>query len=211
MHTRSNSHLNAGWVADCWLCFKNMSDVTRILSAVKQGDPHAASELLPLVYAELRKLAAHKMAQESTGQTLQPTALVHEAYLRLVGEADESHWDNRGHFFAAAAEAMRRILIENARRKLRDKHGGGRRRVDLPDLPAADQEPEDLLALDDALATLAAEDEDAAAVVKLRLYAGLSVEEAADALNLSRAHAYRHWTYARAWLRAALGEAAGES
>ncbi len=188
-----------------------MSDVTRILSAVKQGDPHAASELLPLVYAELRKLAAHKMAQESTGQTLQPTALVHEAYLRLVGEADESHWDNRGHFFAAAAEAMRRILIENARRKLRDKHGGGRRRVDLPDLPAADQEPEDLLALDDALATLAAEDEDAAAVVKLRLYAGLSVEEAADALNLSRAHAYRHWTYARAWLRAALGEAAGES
>jgi RNA polymerase sigma factor (TIGR02999 family) len=181
-----------------------MSDVTRILSAIEQGDSQAAGELLPLVYEELRQLAAHKMAQEAAGQTLQPTALVHEAYLRLLGEEHESQWDNRGHFFAAAAEAMRRILIENARRKKRDKHGGGRRRVELPDLPAADQEPDELLALDDALAKLAAEDPAAAEVVKLRLYAGLSVEEAAAALGLSRAHAYRHWNYARAWLRAAL-------
>jgi RNA polymerase sigma factor (TIGR02999 family) len=180
-----------------------MSDVTRILSAIEQGDPTAAGELLPLVYEELRKLAAQKMAQEAAGQTLQPTALVHEAYLRLVGD-DESHWDNRGHFIAAAAEAMRRILIDNARRKKREKHGGGRRRVELPDLPAADQTPDDLLALDDALARLAQEDPAAAEVVKLRLYAGVSVEEAAEALGLSRAHAYRHWTYARAWLCAAL-------
>jgi RNA polymerase sigma factor (TIGR02999 family) len=187
-----------------------MSEVTRILSAIEKGDTNAAGELLPLVYEELRKLAAQKMAQEAPGQTLQPTALVHEAYVRLVGGEHEAHWDNRGHFFAAAAEAMRRILVENARHKKRDKHGGGRRRVDLPDLPAADQEPEDLLALDDALATLAEEDPAAAAVVKLRLYTGLSVEEAAEALGLSRAHAYRHWTYARAWLRAALGDASGE-
>jgi RNA polymerase sigma factor (TIGR02999 family) len=182
-----------------------MSEVTRILSAIGRGDSHAAGELLPLVYEELRQLAAHKMAQEAAGQTLQPTALVHEAYLRLVGQEHEAHWDNRGHFFAAAAEAMRRILVENARRKKRDRHGGGRRRVELPDLPAAEQEPEDLLALDDALARLAGEDSAAAEVVKLRLYTGLSVEEAAEALGLSRAHAYRHWTYARAWLRAALG------
>ena len=187
-----------------------MGDVTRILSAIEQGDPSAAEQLLPLVYEELRQLAAHKMAQEAAGQTLQPTALVHEAYLRLVGTGQESHWDNRGHFIAAAAEAMRRILIENARRKKRDKHGGGRRRVELPDLPAADQEPDDLLALDDALSRLAAEDPAAAEVVKLCLYAGLSVEEAAEALGLSRAQAYRHWTYARAWLRAALGEDAAE-
>ena len=150
------------------------------------------------------------MAQEAAGQTLQPTALVHEAYLRLVGDEHGSRWDNRGHFIAAAAEAMRRILIENARRKKRDKHGGGRRRVELPDHPAADQEPDELLALDDALARLAAEDPAAAEVVKLRLYAGLSVEEAAEALGLSRAHAYRHWTYARAWLRAALREEGAE-
>jgi RNA polymerase sigma factor (TIGR02999 family) len=187
-----------------------MSEVTRILTAIGQGDPHAAGELLPLVYEELRQLAAHKMAQEAAGQTLQPTALVHEAYLRLVGTEHESHWDNRRHFIAAAAEAMRRILIENARRKKRDRHGGGRRRVELPDLPAADQEPDDLLALDDALSRLAAEDPAAAEVVKLRLYAGLSVEEAAEALGLSRAHAYRHWTYARAWLRAALHEEGAE-
>src|SRR5690349_9898401 len=129
-----------------------MSDVTRILTAIAQGDPHATEQLLPLVYEELRQLAAQKMAQEAAGQTLQTTALVHEAYLRLVGEEHESHWDSRAHFFAAAAEAMRRILVENARRKQRHKHGGGRRRVELPDLPAADQEPDDLLALDDALA-----------------------------------------------------------
>jgi RNA polymerase sigma factor (TIGR02999 family) len=184
-----------------------MSEVTRILSAIGQGDPHAAGELLPLVYAELRQLAAQQMAQEAAGQTLQPTALVHEAYLRLVGTEPEAPWDTRGHFIAAAAEAMRRILIDNARRKKRAKHGGGRRRVELPDLPAADQEPDELLALDDALAQLAAEDPAAAAVVQLRLYAGLSVAEAAAALGLSRAHAYRHWTYARAWLRNALREA----
>jgi RNA polymerase sigma factor (TIGR02999 family) len=181
-----------------------MSEVTQILSAIEQGDSNAASQLLPLVYDELRQLAAQKLAHETPGQTLQPTALVHEAYLRLVGAGEEPHWDNRRHFFAAAAEAMRRILVENARRKKRDRHGGGRCRVELPDLPIADQEPDELLALDDALARLAQEDPVAAEVVKLRLYAGLSVEEAAEALGLSRAHAYRHWTYARAWLRAAL-------
>jgi RNA polymerase sigma factor (TIGR02999 family) len=187
-----------------------MSEVTRILTAIEQGDPQAASQLLPLVYDELRQLAAQKLAHEPQGQTLQPTALVHEAYLRLVGAEHESNWDNRGHFFAAATEAMRRILVENARRKQRDRHGGGRRRVELPDLPVADQEPDDLLALDDALAKFAREDPTAAEVVKLRLYAGLSVEEAAEALGLSRAHAYRHWTYARAWLRAALREEGAE-
>jgi RNA polymerase sigma factor (TIGR02999 family) len=187
-----------------------MSDVTQILHAMEQGDPRAASQLLPLVYDELRNLAAHRLAHEPPGQTLQPTALVHEAYLRLVGEEPESHWDNRRHFFASAAEAMRRILVENARHKKRDKHGGGLRRVELPDLPVADQNPDDLLALDDALSKLAEEDPPAAEVVKLRLYAGLSVEEAAEALRLSRAQAYRHWTYARAWLRAALREDAAE-
>src|SRR5262245_3449786 len=187
-----------------------MNDLTPILLAIEQGDPQAAGQLLPLVYDELRQLAARKLAQEAPGQTLQPTALVHEAYLRLAGERADQHFDGRGHFFAAAAEAMRRLLVENARRKKRDRHGGGRRRVELPDLPAADQEPDDLLALDDALAKLAAEDPAAAEVVKLRLYAGMSVEEAAEALGLSRAHAYRHWTYARAWLRAVLGEGAEE-
>jgi RNA polymerase sigma factor (TIGR02999 family) len=186
-----------------------MTEVTRILSAIERGDPHAASQLLPLVYDELRQLAAQKLAQETPGQTLQPTALVHEAYLRLVASPEPEReggrsWDSRGHFFAAAAEAMRRILVDNARRKQRDRHGGGRRRVELPDLPAADQDPDDLLALDEALTKLAQEDPAAAEVVKLRLYAGMSVEEAAEALGLSRAHAYRHWTYARAWLRAAL-------
>jgi RNA polymerase sigma factor (TIGR02999 family) len=188
-----------------------MADVTRLLDAAAAGDPAAAAELLPLVYDELRRLAAHKLARETPGQTLQPTALVHEAYLRLVGTAkpQAANWDGRGHFIAAAAEAMRRILIDRARHKKRDKHGGGRRRVDLPDLPAADHDPDDLLALDDALTKLAAEDPPAAEVVKLRLYAGLSVEEAAAALGLSRAHAYRHWTYARAWLRSALHRGGG--
>src|SRR5262249_57019549 len=139
-----------------------MSEVTQILNAIEQGDPSAAEQLLPLVYEELRQLAAQKLGHEMPGQTLQPTALVHEAYLRLVGTEHESRWDNRRHFIAAAAEAMRRILIENARHKKRDKHGGGRRRVELPDLPAADQEPDDLLALDDALSKLAAEDPAAA-------------------------------------------------
>jgi RNA polymerase sigma factor (TIGR02999 family) len=187
-----------------------MSEVTQILHALARGDPSAASQLLTLVYDELRRLAAQKLGQEPPGQTLQPTALVHEAYLRLVGVEPESHWDNRRHFFASAAEAMRRILVENARRKKRDKHGGGLRRVELPDLPVADQNPDDLLALDDALSKLAEEDPPAAEVVKLRLYTGLSVEEAAEALHLSRAQAYRHWTYARAWLGAALREDAAE-
>jgi RNA polymerase sigma factor (TIGR02999 family) len=187
-----------------------MSEVTQILHAIAGGDPSAANQLLPLVYDELRQLAARKLALEKPGQTLEPTALVHEAYLRLVGGEEESDWEGRRHFIAAAAEAMRRILIENARLKKRDKRGGGRRRVELPDLPAADQEADDLLALDDALTKLAEEDSPAAEVVKLRLYAGLSVEEAAEALGLSRAQAYRHWTYARAWLRAALGEGAAE-
>ena len=188
-----------------------MSDVTRILSQIDAGDAKAADQLLPLVYDELRKLAAAKLAYEKPGQTLQATALVHEAYMRLVGEShSQPSWDNRGHFFAAAAEAMRRILIENARHKKRDKHGGGRRRLELPDLPAADQDPDELIALDEALSKLAVEDPVAGQVVKLRLYAGFSVEEAAEALKLSRAHAYRHWTYARAWLRDALRDEAEE-
>jgi len=181
-----------------------MNEVTRILSAIEQGDPNAADELLPLVYDELRKLAAQKLAQEKPGQTLQATALVHEAYLRMVDVGQVRHWNSRGHFFGAAAEAMRRILVENARRKHRHRHGGGRRRVSLGDLPAVERSPEEVLALDDALMRLAAEDPAAAELVKLRFYAGFSVEEAADALAISRAQGYRHWNYARAWLRCAL-------
>jgi RNA polymerase sigma factor (TIGR02999 family) len=178
-----------------------MSELTRILSAIEQGDPHAAGQLLPLVYDELRQLAAHKLAHETPGQTLQATALVHEAYLRLVGPADERRWHDRGHFFAAAAEAMRHILVDNARRKRGAKHGGGRRRVPLEEaVPTLPAEGEDLLVLDQALTRLAAEDPEAAAVVQLRYFAGLSVEEAAQSLGMSRATAYRHWTYARAWL-----------
>jgi RNA polymerase sigma factor (TIGR02999 family) len=188
-----------------------MSEVTRILSAIEQGDPSAAEQLLPLVYEELRKLAAQKLAQEKPGQTLEATALVHEAYLRLVkggGEAspEEQRWKGRRHFFAAAAEAMRHILVDNARRKRRGKHGGGRRRVELDDeMPAPPAAADDLLALDEALGKLAAEDPEAAAVVKLRYFAGLSVEEAAQTLGISRAGAYRHWTFARAWLLQQLG------
>jgi RNA polymerase sigma factor (TIGR02999 family) len=184
-----------------------MADITEVLRALDQGDAHAASQLLPLVYAELRRLAAAKLAHEAPGQTLDATALVHEAYLRLVKPGAEPQWAGRGHFFAAAAEAMRRILLDNARRKRRQRHGGTRRRIPLTDaIAAADQSPDDLLALDDALTRLAAEDPPAAEVVKLRVYAGLSVEEAADALGLARATAYRHWTYARAWLRCALAD-----
>ena len=183
-----------------------MTDVTRILSAIEDGDPHAAAQLLPLVYDELRRLAADKMAQEKPGQTLQATALVHEAYLRLVDTERAQHWNSRGHFFAAAAEAMRRILVESARRQRRHRHGGGRRRVSLGDVPAAERSPDDLLALDDALTRLAAEDAVGADLVKLHFYAGFSVEEAADALAISRAQAYRHWKYARAWLRCTLEE-----
>ena len=181
-----------------------MSDVTRILSAIEQGDPHGAAQLLPLVYDELRRLAAAQMAHEKPGQTLDATALVHEVYLRLVGD---QQFDNRGHFFAAAAEAMRRILVEQARRKRLPKHGGGRRRVELNEAHRVLESSDDLLLLDDALGRLAAEDAAAVEIVNLRLFAGLSVEEAADALGLARATAYRHWTFARAWLRCELGDA----
>jgi RNA polymerase sigma factor (TIGR02999 family) len=187
-----------------------MTDITHLLDAAARGEAQAAAELLPLVYDELRRLAAQKLRHEQPDQTLDATALVHEAYLRLVGPGpgdaggQEPRWQGRGHFFAAAAEAMRRILIEAARRKQRQRHGGDRQRVPLPDVPAAVQPPDDLLALDEALERLAAEDAEAAAVVKLRFYGGLSIEEAAEALGLSRTQAYRHWTYARAWLRCAL-------
>jgi RNA polymerase sigma factor (TIGR02999 family) len=185
-----------------------MSDVTRILSDLANGDVHAAGELLPLVYEELRKLAAVRLAEEAPGNTLNATALVHEAYLRLVGPADAACWENRGHFFAAAAEAMRRILVDAARRKRTEKHGGRRRRVDLPDVPAVSEVvDEQLLALDAALTRFAAEDSVAAQLVELRHFAGLSIDDAAAALGLSRAAAYRHWTYARAWLRDAISRA----
>ena len=183
-----------------------MSEVTRILSAIEQGDPRAAGELLPLVYAELRRLAAARLAREKPGQTLDATALVHEAYFRLAGEQAQA-FANRRHFFAAAAEAMRRILVEAARRKRAAKHGGGRRRVNLADAEVAcPSRPEELLLLDDALCRLAREDPAAAGVAQLRLFAGLSVEEAAAALGVARATAFRHWTYARAWLNARLRE-----
>jgi RNA polymerase sigma factor (TIGR02999 family) len=182
-----------------------MSDVTRVLCAIEQGDLHAAEQLLPLVYSELRKLAAHKLAQEAPGQTLQATALVHEAYLRLVDVEKVQNWDSRGHFFAAAAEAMRRILIDNARGKQRLKRGGGRKRVDLEGVdPASTVAPDGLLAVDELLVKLGSEDPDAAQVVKLRLFAGLSIEEAAQLMGISRSSAYEHWAYARAWLRCAM-------
>jgi RNA polymerase sigma factor (TIGR02999 family) len=178
-----------------------MSEVTRILSAIEQGDPSAAAQLLPLVYDELRQLAAQKLAQEKPGQTLQATALVHEAYLRLVDGEQAQPWNNRGHFFAAAAEAMRRILVEQARRRQADKRGGGRPRVDLPeDLAAPDALSDDLLALDEALDRLERHDPDAARLVKLRYFAGLSHQETAAALGISRGAADRLWALARAWL-----------
>jgi RNA polymerase sigma factor (TIGR02999 family) len=179
-----------------------MTDVTRLLSAIEQGDPRAAEQLLPLVYDELRKLAAQRLAQEKPGQTLQATALVHEAYLRLVGSEPPGHcWDSRGHFFAAAAEAMRRILVEQARRKRRHKHGGSLVRVDLDARDCVSpMPPETLLALDEALTRLAADDPQKARLVQLRFFAGLSVEDAAEALGISTATAKRHWRYARAWL-----------
>jgi RNA polymerase sigma factor (TIGR02999 family) len=178
-----------------------MSDVTRVLSQIEQGDPQAAEQLLPLVYEELRKLAAARLAQEKPGQTLQATALVHEAYLRLVEPDQAQQWNSRGHFFAAAAEAMRRILTETARRKLRHKHGGERTRVNLDDVElVANLPPDGVLALNDAIDALAAHDAAAADLVKVRYFAGLSVEEAAQSLGLSCTTAYRHWTYARAWL-----------
>ncbi len=183
-----------------------MSNVTRILSAVEQGDPHAAELLLPLVYEELRRLAARRLAQEAPDQTLQATALVHEAYLRLVDVEKAQHWDCRGHFFAAAAEAMRRVLIENVRRKKSQKRGGGVERVDLDQIEMALPPPgDDLLALDEALTRLAAERPAVAELVKLRFFAGLTTDEAARALGISPATAYRHWNYAQAWLFRAVG------
>jgi RNA polymerase sigma factor (TIGR02999 family) len=176
-----------------------MSAVTQILAAIDQGDPNAAAQLLPLVYDELRRLAAQKLANEKPGQTLDATALVHEVYLRLVDVEQAQHWNSKGHFFAAAAEAMRRILVENARRKQRLKHGGGRERVPLQEVAAADPD-DNLLAVDEALTQLTAEDPLKAELIKLRFYAGLSVEDAADCLGISRATADRHWAFARAWL-----------
>jgi RNA polymerase sigma factor (TIGR02999 family) len=182
-----------------------MSDVTRILSAIEQGDPHAAEQLLPLVYDELRQLAAHKLAQEKPGQTLQATALVHEAYLRLVDVEKAQHWSSRRHFFAAAAEGMRRILVEQARRKHRHRHGGGRQRLPLEDVqPAYDDGAAELLAIHEALDKLAAEDPQAAQLVQLRYFGGLSVEQAAETMDLPRSTAYVHWAYARASLRVLL-------
>ncbi|MGE5297484.1 MAG: sigma-70 family RNA polymerase sigma factor [Solirubrobacterales bacterium] len=177
-----------------------MSDVTRILNAIKRGDEGATDELLPLVYEELRLLAAQKLSHEIPGQTLQATALVHEAYLRLVGDEPRS-WENRGHFFGAAAEAMRRILVENARRKGRLKRGAGRQRMDLDTVSLAIETPaEDLIALDEAFSRLVAEDPEAAEVVKLCYFGGLTLDEAAKALGISRRTAYRYWAFARAWL-----------
>jgi len=182
-----------------------MSEVTRILSAIEEGDPHAAEQLLPLVYEELRKLAAHKLAQEKPGQTLQATALVHEAYLRLVDTEKVQHWNSRGHFFAAAAESMRRILIERARGKAREKRGGNWQRVDFEQLDVATSvSPDQLVALDDALGRLGSLDHLAGELVKLRYFAGLALDQAAAALGVSTATAYRHWAYARAWLRTEL-------
>jgi RNA polymerase sigma factor (TIGR02999 family) len=180
------------------LCYGFMSDVSSILEAAAGGDPRAAERLLPLVYDELRKLAAAKLTHEHPGQTLQATALVHEAYLRLLGPAGDSYWDSRGHFFAAAAEAMRRILVENARRKRSLKAGGEMIRVDLEQASLViDPNPDDLLALEEALTKLAAEDSIAAELAQLRLFAGLTVDDAAKFLGLSRSTGFRHWTYAR--------------
>ena len=179
-----------------------MSDVTRILSAIEQGDPQAAVDLLPLVYDELRKLATQKLAREPAGQTLQATALVHEAYVRLVGNSAARSWSGRGHFFAAAATAMRRILIERARQKRRQIHGGARQRQELhPDIAAAPEPDEEMLALDAALAKLGERDPVKARLVELRYFAGLTGDEAAEILGISARTADRYWVYARAWLR----------
>jgi len=183
-----------------------MADVTHILSRIESGDPTAGEELLPLVYGELRKLAAARLAHEQPGQTLQATALVHEAYLRLVDGNQAQHWNSRGHFFAAAAEAMRRLLVEQARRKKRLRHGGDQRRIDFDSqLIVSDEADETLLAVNDALDCLAVDEPEAAAVVKLRYFAGLTIEETAAAMNISVRTVNRHWTYARAWLYQQLG------
>jgi RNA polymerase sigma factor (TIGR02999 family) len=187
-----------------------MSEVTQILSAIEQGNPHAAEQLLPLVYDELRKLAAAKLVDEASCRTLSATALVHEAYVRLVDVSQVQPWNSRGHFFAAASEAMRRILVESARRRRALKHGGGYRRVDLEEAsPTTFDQAEDLIALDEALDRLAEEDPKKAELVKLRYFTGLSVQEAADALDISRATADRYWAYAKVWLYSAIsGEGA---
>jgi RNA polymerase sigma factor (TIGR02999 family) len=182
-----------------------VSELTRILSALEHGNSQAADQLLPLVYDELRKLAAEKMANERPGQTLQATALVHEAYLRLVDVKQAQRWNGRGHFFAAAAEAMRRILIENARSKVREKRGGDWQRVNFEELDVTTSiSPDQLVALDEALERLAALDHLAGELVKLRYFAGLALDQAAKALGVSTATAYRHWSYARAWLHSEL-------
>jgi RNA polymerase sigma factor (TIGR02999 family) len=183
-----------------------MSEVTRILAALGQDQPRAADDLLPLVYEELRRLAARRLSRESADQTLQPTALVHEAYLRLIGSESPSGWNGQGHFFGAAAEAMRRILVERARRKQAEKHGGGRQRVAIDGIDVATEaRPEELLALDEALEKLAAEDPQKAELVKLRYFGGLSIEESAEAMGISTATAKRWWVFARTWLMRELG------
>jgi RNA polymerase sigma factor (TIGR02999 family) len=188
-----------------------MDDVTQILSRIEDGDPNAADQLLPLVYEELRKLAAIKIAQEKPGQTLQATALVHEAYLRLAGGNKDKSWDGRGHFFAAAAEAMRRLLVEKTRHKRTQKAGGGWQRVDFDDVHFADSSKVDLLALNDALDLLDAQDSRKAAIVKLRYFVGLTVREAADALGVSSATADNDWAYAKSWLTVRLEEPAANT
>ena len=187
-----------------------MSDVTRILSQIEQGDPLAAEKLLPLVYEELRKLAAVKLAQEKPGQTLSATALVHDAYIRLVDVEKAQHWDSRGHFFSAAAEAMRRILVDHALSKATQRRGGSLARLDIDAIDVAvHSTPEQLLAVDEALEKLGRLDSSAAGIVKLRYFAGLTIEQAAKALGISTATAYRHWNYARVWLHSELLETAG--
>jgi RNA polymerase sigma factor (TIGR02999 family) len=176
-----------------------MSDVTRILDAIREGEPNAADQLLPLLYDELRRLAARKMAQEAPGQTLQPTALVHEAWLRLAGK-DDRKWNDRTHFFAAAAEAMRRILVDNARRKRTQRHGGDQQRVKLVDIGLAVTDDDHVLAVSEALEKFATLEPQKAELVKLRYFVGLTIEQTAEVLHISPATAKRYWTYARAWL-----------
>jgi RNA polymerase sigma factor (TIGR02999 family) len=188
-----------------------MSHVTQILDAIQSGEPQASERLLPVVYDELRKLAAARLVKEPAGQTLEATALVHEAFLRLVDGEHQQKWNSRGHFFGAAAEAMRRILVENARRKRRMRHGGGHERRELDEVEiAAPEIKHDLLALDDALTALEEHDPTKAELVKLRFFAGLTIEQVAQALEISTSTADRHWAYARAWLFRRLGEAPGE-